>query len=115
MDRSLADEERLLSPCLEGLTTVHQCPHCGSEHTHHSGVDVYARVQEDAEGYHAKVDRTGVRVDSNLSGNPSSRRDGLVVHLWCEMCYYTHDLLIRQHKGQTLLSVTNIHEGAGEE
>jgi len=94
------------------MNAIHTCPNCGSENTHHTGVDVYSRIQEDDVGHHARVDRTGVTVDTNMSGNPSSRRDGLIIHLCCEMCDFTHDLTVRQHKGQTLLQITNIRAGA---
>lgn len=106
-DRSL-DNGQGPSKGIKGTTTIHTCPHCGCENVHHARVDAYARVQEDAEGHHARVDRTGVRVDTDLSGNPSSHRDGIRISMWCECCDFIHDLEITQHKGQTFITITNI-------
>jgi len=38
------------------------------------------------------------------SGNPSSRRDGLVIRFWCELCDVVDaELTVEQHKGCTYL------------
>lgn len=93
---------------IKGESKIHLCPNCGSENTHHTAVDVYARLREDADGHHARVDRTGVKVDTDISGNPSRRRDGIKINLWCEECNFIHDLEISQHKGNTIISIENI-------
>ena len=67
-----------------------QCPRCvGGGNLHHVRVEVFARP-EDAEN----VNETTVQgklahveyVLNDTSGNPSSRRDGLRVHFYCEQC-----------------------------
>ena len=94
---------------IKGTTTIHTCPHCGCENTHHAKVDVYARMAEDSEqGVHAAVDRCDVKVDFDIGGNPSIRRDGIRISMWCECCDFIHDLEITQHKGQTIISTENI-------
>ena len=93
----------------EGPATVHVCPHCGSEYTHHNGVEVFRRDGEDMDGDHLSMDSAGViRKDEDMSNNPTNRRDGVRIHLWCEQCDFIHDLVVWQHKGQTLIKVTNI-------
>lgn len=85
------------------------CPICGSGLLHHDVVTVYQR-NEDTE----VVRKTSVVEDSfrseivwnNDSGNPSARRDGLVISFWCENCGGTKEgttieLTIAQHKGNT--------------
>ncbi len=96
---------------VETMNAVHTCPNCGSENTRHYGVDAYSRIQEDGVGHHARVDHTGVTVDTDLSRNPSTRRDGIRINLWCEECNFVHDLEIKQHKGQTLFQIVNIRSG----
>ncbi|MDE4619650.1 hypothetical protein [Sinorhizobium meliloti] len=85
-----------------------KCPNCGGSHLHHIKVAVYDR-SEDA----AQVTKTVVangrasmdKVDSLSSGNPSTRRDGIVVSFECETCPAGKDgpleLTIAQHKGST--------------
>jgi hypothetical protein len=36
-------------------------------------------------------------------GNPSSRRNGVVIRFWCEDCDVISELTLEQHKGNTLL------------
>jgi hypothetical protein len=85
------------------------CPHCHDSHSclHHGVLTVYHRREDES-----RLTRIGVRngsalierVDSDGSGNPSSRRDGLAIHFYCELCDLSSELTIAQHKGQTLLA-----------
>ncbi len=77
------------------------CPHCGSEYLHHDRVDVFEREYDDLTGLHAVVTRHGVAVESDLAGNPSARRQGLTIRLWCEGCHARLMLAVSQHKGVT--------------
>jgi hypothetical protein len=87
------------------------CPNCRGEYLHHEVVTVYDR-REDADF----VTRTEVRkssvsreaVNSENSGNPSSRRDGLAIQFSCEMCSAMPELTLQQHKGQTFLAWRHI-------
>ena len=95
------------SPPQGGLPEVLLCPSCGFDHLHHGRVEVFEREGEDKEkGVHVLVDRGSAVIDQNMSGNPSSRRDGLRVEFGCEGCSAQLVLTIAQHKGQTYLEFT---------
>ena len=85
------------------------CPRCGGECLHHLGVTVFDR-SEDA----SMLTKIGVNgstvgielVQSTQSGNPSNRRDGVVIRFSCEQCNWggrtdVIELTIAQHKGTT--------------
>ena len=85
------------------------CPNCGDTFLHQHAVEVFDRNEEDAEdGTHTTADYgDGVHVDQSMSGNPSSRRDGIKIRFWCELCDGWENredaeltLCISQHKGQ---------------
>lgn len=89
------------------------CPNCQAnpsnsftEQLHHDLVTVYER-REDAE--HVTVTQvlsgqiTMKIVPSQGSGNPSSRRHGLTIRFWCELCDQISELTVEQHKGSTFL------------
>ncbi len=97
------DERRLL------------CPMCGDGFTHHDRVDVFERTEDADEGLHVVVDgcdrrdvpergHANVSISSCLDGNPSCRRQGISVGLYCESCGGKFVLEIAQHKGETLIS-----------
>ena len=83
------------------------CPNCGFHCLHHDGVTVYDR-QEDypitIETFVREGLATTSTVDSNVSRNPSSRRDGVAIEFWCEGCEVRPQLTIEQHKGTTFLA-----------
>jgi hypothetical protein len=83
-----------------------KCPSCGGEYLHHQKVTTYAR-HEDAEHVLMttahKYTATTEHVENDTSGNPSSRRDGIVVTFECEHCGVPSALAIAQHKGSTLV------------
>ena len=67
---------------------------------HHDSVDVYMRVEDAAKGVHVRCKSgKGVAIINDLSGNPSSRRGGIVIGFWCENCGERSRLSIAQHKG----------------
>jgi len=86
------------------------CPRCGDSYLHHRGVVTYDR-SEDSETVlktSVEVGKTTVQLVAQAeSGNPSSRRDGLVIQFWCENCGGGDDgksvieLTLAQHKGET--------------
>jgi hypothetical protein len=45
-----------------------------------------------------------VRVDEYMIGNPSDRRSGVRIGMWCASCGKRSLLTIAHHEGQTLLS-----------
>jgi hypothetical protein len=68
-------------------------------------VDVYNRHNEDSnEGTHVTVEDSHVNNSPSMIGNPSLRRDGVRMLLWCENCDATTALDIVQHKGETIIS-----------
>lgn len=97
-----------------GLGNTLLCPCCGGEYLHHESVKVYDR-NEDAKQTRVTMVGSTIAVattDSERSGNPSSRRDGLSIDFWCESCSgydenkppaKTMRLHILQHKGNTYL------------
>lgn len=82
----------------DGEVSCGVCGHSGGIHLY--AVDVYERGAEDSEnGMHVRVG-TNVLIDSNLDGNPSARRGGVVLSFWCELCGGGRSqILIAQHKG----------------
>ena len=83
------------------------CPRCGGDWLHHDKVEVFEREEDAETGLHVVVDGA-VSLDTDLEGNPSSRRHGLKVHVWCETCPANSVLTISQHKGSTLIDLEEI-------
>lgn len=82
------------------------CAHCGYHCTHQGIVEVFNRDREDADmGMHVRVDWFDVSIGRSMVGNPSSRRQGLRVHLTCESCQRVSFLEVVQHKGSTQMAV----------
>lgn len=78
------------------------CPSCGGDFLHHDRVEVYEPLHEDAEtGHHVIVAGGQTTVTSDLTGNPSARRNGLTIRFWCEGCWALPLLRFAQHKGTT--------------
>jgi hypothetical protein len=86
------------------------CPKCGRHCLHHDRVTVYHRHNghEDAPTtIITKVEGGTVTQSirpSDKAGNPSSRRDGVALRFWCEMCPAIPELTIEQHKGSSYLN-----------
>lgn len=92
------------------------CPRCGGKYLHHVGSITYSRNEDEKQVQRTVVQRgsiTSRRVNSCCSGNPSSRRDGLTILFYCELCgpdlgpddiRPTLELSIAQHKGMTYLA-----------
>lgn len=81
------------------------CPLCGGNNLHHGAVTVFSRSEDDDNVRRTIVDRNSVTVrdmPNNVSGNPSSRRNGLRIGFECENCDTAElSLDIWQHKGTT--------------
>lgn len=92
------------------------CPNCNEFYLHHAGVQAYHR-DEDAQSVTVTTVVGGTTmlnaIPSDLSGNPSARRTGLVLQFWCESCGIGNadgngegcggfaELCFAQHKGVT--------------
>ena len=84
-----------------------RCAGCGFEYgTHHYRTEIFNRAQEDHEtGTHITVQNHTVEQDDDVeTNNPSSRRDGIRILMWCECCPAVTVIEISQHKGMTHLS-----------
>ena len=80
------------------------CPRCGAELLHHVSTTVYDRKEDAPTVVETTVSKGHVEVDpkSDGIGNPSSRRDGVVIAFTCEGCGDEPiELGIAQHKGST--------------
>ena len=90
------------------------CPNCGFDYLHHGRVEVFNRRCEDAEdGFHCTVWSSSADSDHNMRGNPSTRRDGVLIHIEeCEGCECPPvALAIYQHKGQTFIQWVGENSG----
>ena len=96
-----------------GHTANLPCPRCGNDYLHHRGVTAFDRM-EDSEivlRTAVEVGKTTVQLVAQAdSGNPSVRRDGLVIQFWCEHCGGGDDgesiieLTLAQHMGATQIA-----------
>jgi hypothetical protein len=89
----------------EGFGGELKCPSCGNNYLHHEKVEVFERGEDEEKGLHVTIENGAVTTNNNLSGNPSSRRHGLLVHFSCEGCKATPVLSLSQHKGNTWVDI----------
>lgn len=94
----------------EGSGAELLCPRCDCNYLHHDQVDVYERSEDAATGMHVNVCDGRAVVNTDLHGNPSSRRHGLSIGLWCEGCHAKLLLTFAQHKGVTLVNIVDTGE-----
>jgi hypothetical protein len=88
------------------------CPKCNSDYLRHERVVVFERGEDDETGLRVIVSERRAAIDNSLTGNPSSRRDGITIYFSCESCHTNSKLEIAQHKGQTEVRHI-VEEGAG--
>jgi hypothetical protein len=82
------------------------CPNCGDEYLHHHSIKVYCRDKEGVEaGLMTEISCGATTITRNMDGNPSKRRDGIVITFECETCDHKSNMLIVQHEGQTFFSM----------
>lgn len=89
-----------------------KCPFCGFDCTHHTKVEVFDRKNDAEVGLHVTVIRGSIETDMDISNNPSCRRQGLLIHFWCEGCGERPILGLAQHKGQTYVGFLSVGEKA---
>ena len=80
------------------------CPICGMENTHITGVEVFSRGEDAEDHVHTTVDMREMSTKTETvrghGRNPSGRRDGLIISGYCESgCGF--EIEIAQHKGMT--------------
>ena len=84
------------------------CANCGEGYgLHHYEVQTFSRREDAEKGLHVTVNIKGdeVQVNDRLYDNPSSRRGGIVIKFWCELCGVDSILHIAQHKGAELVGI----------
>ena len=84
---------------------VLKCPKCESTYIHHTSVETYMRCEDSDTGSYVYTDRAlnTTTIGGRLpSGNPSPRRQGMVIGFDCECCGEMK-LSIMQHKGETFI------------
>jgi len=91
------------NPPENGNHSVLLCPSCSSNHLHHWRVEVFERAKDEANGVHVSVEDGKPSIDTDLTGNPSERRHGLIIHFACEVCSAMSALTFAQHKGNTFV------------
>lgn len=82
------------------------CAHCNGENTHLRSVETFSRAEDAQTGTHVVADiyHRSVAVNTDLTRNPSSRRDAVIVYFECEYCNKLTELRIIQHKGNDFLA-----------
>ena len=94
------------------LSNLH-CPECDSIYLHQRTIGIYNCDEDASTGVHLDVQSKSFTMDTNLTGNPSPRRQGLSISFYCENCddinpsngidHPGHILNIFQHKGETYI------------
>jgi hypothetical protein len=87
-----------------------KCAGCKGSYTHHDKVEVFNRAEDASTGTHGVVDGENVTKDSDISRNPSDRREGILIHYWCENCEARSVLKVAQHKGITWMHTSTLAE-----
>ena len=82
---------------------VLRCPQCTEAYLHHRAVDIFARSEDAQNGMHVHVEGDDVSLNGDLAGNPSPRRQGLLLRFACELCEAETSLAIVQDKGMTIM------------
>jgi len=86
------------------------CPNCNGDTLHQESVTAYFRREDSDVGVVAEVGRDTASIDTKgdcVRGNPSARRDGMVISFSCECCDVIPRLAIIQHKGTTYFEWVN--------
>lgn len=83
------------------------CPVCQCEFTHIDKVSVFSRREDETSHLETNIDLENKQINSTIvdghGKNPSGRRNGLILHSYCEEgCVY--DVEIYQHKGNTFIN-----------
>jgi hypothetical protein len=87
------------------------------ESCHLYKVEVFDRAEDAKHGTHTTVAGELVTQDRDMSGNPSSRRTGVVLHFWSEVNEAPEDkfvMCIFQHKGGEFIQFKTLSEYEGK-
>jgi hypothetical protein len=87
------------------------------ENDHHYKIEVFNRYEDGETGTHVTIGEDGphsVKVDQDISDNPSKRRHGIRIHFWSEHgSKFFVDIV--QHKGDTYMSMHDAGEISEQE
>ncbi|WP_248160000.1 hypothetical protein [Roseibium sediminicola] len=86
-------------------TGVLRCPACDIENLHQIQVEAFERNEDAETGTHVLITGDNVHINQEIDGNPSPRRQGLLVRFRCEMCSASIRLKMYQHKGSTIMGM----------
>ena len=101
------DENIRLDPYVEHVL---MCPVCGGNNLHQESTEIFERSEDAETGLHVRATRDDVAVSTDISGNPSLRRQGMSIGFACEGgCSLI--LNIYQHKGCTYVSWISLDDG----
>lgn len=90
-------------PMIDPINAELLCPHCKGNYLHHDKVETFERGEDSPTGIHTTIVGNMTTTDTSLTGNPSPRRYGLLIHFRCEQCDAISTLSFAQHKGNTLV------------
>lgn len=93
---------------------VYRCPFCGFDYTHHGKIEIFGREEDSESPNHVTVERYNTKLDRDNGGNPSTRREGVLIQFWCEGCHRIHYLSIAQHKGITGVEILDKSESSND-
>jgi hypothetical protein len=93
--------------CTDDATWL-TCPGCGGEYSylHHEAVTAYERAEDAPTTRVVRSNGQTLSVEevpSSRMGNPSTRRDGIAIEFYCELCPTLSKLTVAQHKGCTYM------------
>lgn len=80
------------------------CPRCNGNYTHHEKIITFERSEDDHTCLETRI--VGKKSTSQITmglDNPSPRRHGMCIDVYCEACDNVSKLAIYQHKGQTFI------------
>lgn len=87
------------------------------ENCHLYKVEVFDRIEDATHGTHTTVAGELVSQDRDMSGNPSGRRTGVVLHFYSEVHEAPEDkfvMCIFQHKGGEFIQFKTLAEYEGK-
>ncbi len=86
------------------------CPVCENPFLHQRKVSIFWRTEDAEEGNRVVSQFGQTLTDTSMHGNPSARRDGILIDFECELCDADPRLSIVQHKGATIMAWDSVRK-----